>query len=170
MIYLIKAFSSTAVILVMLVGLIRQHGYSSKNYVKTQEYETSKELKPYIDKFFRDLNSHGIYPAIPTKFIMKFSSLDSHKSTSHVHGLSFGFEDDDKVEIYINKNSWNSFNKAQKHYIVYHELSHDILNLDDLNDSIENYGRIMFPYISRYNGLKMNDFIENMKHLFKSIK
>ena len=154
----------------ILVVLIASQDYNSENYVNNQDHNISKEFKPYIEKFFRDLNNHGIFPARPLNFIMKFSSLDSHKSTSHVHGQSFGFEDDDKVEIYINKNSWNSFNKAQKHYIVYHELSHDILNLDDLDDSIENYGRIMFPYISRYNGLKMNDFIENMKHLFKSIK
>lgn len=170
MINLIKVSTHTVVIFVILVGLIKNPDYFSKNYASKQKNEISKELNPYIDKFFRDLNNHGIYPVIPTKFIMKFSSLDSHKSTSHVHGLSLGFEDDEKVEIYINKNSWNSFNKTQKHYIVYHELSHDILNLDDLDDSDDNYGKIMFPYISRYSGLKMNDFIENMKNLFKSIK
>jgi hypothetical protein len=84
--------------------------------------------------------------------------------------VSYGFKEDSKVEIYINKNSWDSFNKTQKHYIVYHELSHDILNIDDLDDSIENYGKIMFPYISRYDTLTMDDFIDNMNHLFNSIK
>ena len=48
--------------------------------------------------------------------------------------------------------------------------AHDILNIDDLDDSIDNYGKIMFPYISRYNTLTMDDFIDNMNQLFNSIK
>lgn len=137
--------------------------------IRELSYDSNEEIKPYIDKFFRDLNNHGLTPVIPQDFIVKFSDLESHKNTSHTHGISFGYKDDDRVEIYINKNSWNSFNKTQKYYIVYHELSHDILNLDDLNDSDENYGDIMYPYISKYDGLKMNDFIHNMKLLFDSL-
>ena len=137
--------------------------------IRELSYDSNEEIKPYIDKFFRDLNNHGLTPVIPQDFIVKFSDLESHKNTSHTHGISFGYKDDDRVEIYINKNSWNSFNKTQKYYIVYHELSHDILNLDDLNDSDENYGDIMYPYISKYDGLKMNDFIINMKLLFDSL-
>lgn len=137
--------------------------------IRNLSYDSNEEIKPYIDKFFRDLNNHGLTPVIPQDFIVKFSDLESHKNTSHTHGISFGYKDDDRVEIYINKNSWNSFNKTQKYYIVYHELSHDILNLDDLNDSDENYGDIMYPYISKYDGLKMNDFIHNMKLLFDSL-
>ena len=137
--------------------------------IRELSYDSNEEIKPYIDKFFRDLNNHGLTPVIPQDFIVKFSDLESHKNTSHTHGISFGYKDDDRVEIYINKNSWNSFNKTQKYYIVYHELSHDILNLDDLNDSDENYGDIMYPYISKYDDLKMNDFIKNMKLLFDSL-
>ena len=87
----------------------------------------------------------------------------------HTHGISFGYRDDDRVEIYINKKSWDSFNKTQKHYIVYHELSHDILNLEDLEDVKDNYGKIMYPYISRYDSYNMNDFIINIKTLFDSL-
>jgi len=133
-------------------------------------YESSEELKPYIDKFFRDLNNYGINKSIPQDFILKFSDLESHKTTSHFHGVSFGYNDDDKVEIYINKKSWSSFNKTQRYYIIYHELSHDILNLDDLSDNETNYGKIMYPSISKYDNLNMNDFIKNMKDLFKSLQ
>ena len=80
-----------------------------------------------------------------------------------------GYNDDVKVEIYINKRSWDSFNKTQKYYIVYHELSHDILNLDDLTDELSNYGKIMYPSISVYSSLKMNVFIQNMKDLFSNL-
>ena len=137
--------------------------------IRKLSFESNDEIKPYIDKFFRDLSNHSITPIIPKDFVVKFSDLESHKNTSHTHGISFGYKDDDRVEIYINKNSWDSFNKTQRYYIVYHELSHDILNLDDLNNSDKNYGKIMYPYISKYDGLKMDDFITNMKLLFDSL-
>ncbi len=137
--------------------------------VRNLAYESNEELKPYINKFFRDLNNHGINKSIPKDFIFKFSDLESNKTTSHYHGVSLGHDDDDKVEIYINKNSWSSFNKTQRYYIVYHELSHDILNLDDLSENEANYGKIMYPSISKYDNLKMNDFVKNMKDLFKSL-
>lgn len=37
------------------------------------------------------------------------------------------------------------------------------------NNGDENYGKIMYPYISKYDGLKMDDFITNMKLLFDSL-
>ena len=95
------------------------------------DYYVDDEFKIYVDKFFRDLNNHGHYPVIPNDFSIKFSNLESHQDTSHAHGICLGYNNDSKVEIYINKKSWESFNKTQKYYIIYHELSHDILNFND---------------------------------------
>ena len=128
-----------------------------------------KEVKYIVDKFFRDLNNHGLNPVISEKFIIELKSLDSYKTTSHVHGISLGKDDENLVEIYINSNSWDSFNKTQKYYIIYHELSHDVLNLNDLSDNKSNFGKIMYPNMSVYNDLDMNDFIENMNELFSSL-
>lgn len=155
-------------ILIMIFGSIKFSGYNSVKPIRNLSYESNEELKPYIDKFFRDLDNNNVPYIIPQNFIVKFSDLESYKNTSHIHGISLGYEDDDRVEIYINKRSWESFNKTQRYYIVYHELSHDILNLDDLSESDNNYGKIMYPYISKYDNLKMNDFITNMKILFDS--
>lgn len=33
---------------------------------------------------------------------------------------------------------------------MYHELTHDILNVDDLPDTEENKGKLMYPYVSKY--------------------
>ena len=155
-------------IVILFFGLIKLSEYNSVEPIRSLSYESNEELKPYIDKFFRDLDNNNVPYIIPQNFIVKFSDLESYKNTSHIHGMSLGHKDDDRVEIYINKRSWNSFNKTQRYYIVYHELSHDILNLDDLSESDNNYGKIMYPYISKYDGLKMNDFIKNMKLLFDS--
>ncbi len=157
------------VLIFLFFGIIKFSQNMSIQPIRNLSYETNEDLKPYIDKFFRDLNNHGINYVIPQDFVVKFSDLESHKTTSHTHGISFGFNDDDKVEIYINKRSWDSFNKTQKYYIIYHELSHDILNLDDLSDLDKNYGKIMYPFISRYDSFTMEDFIVNMKNLFESL-
>lgn len=156
------------VLTLFIYGLIKYSEIDEIKPISDLSYKSNEELKPYIDKFFRDLNNYGINYVIPKDFVVKFSDLESNKRTSHYHGVSLGYKNDDKVEIYINKRSWDSFNKTQRYYIVYHELSHDILNLDDLSDSDNNYGKIMYPYISKYDGLKMNDFIKNMKLLLDS--
>ena len=145
---------------------------ATKSYTKPPQeliYDSDTELKPYIDKFFRDLNNYNIYPVIPKNFTVKLSDLDAHSPTTHAHGISYGFEDDDLVEIYINKRSWEAFNKSLRYYIIYHELSHDILNLDDLSDNDNNFGKIMYPSISNYQNTTMDDFISNMKLLFDSL-
>ena len=44
---------------------------ATKSYTKPPQeliYESDTELKPYIDKFFRDLNNYNIYPVIPKNF------------------------------------------------------------------------------------------------------
>lgn len=139
------------------------------NIYEEVNYEISEGLEIYIDKFYRDLGNFGHYPTRPQNFKVVFSDLDSNKETSHVHGVSLGKDNDNKVEIYINRRSWDSFSKSKRYYIIYHELGHDILNLQDLNDDEMNYGKIMYPSISNYSNLTMNDFIINMNELFESL-
>ena len=52
---------------------------------------------------------------------------------------------------------------------MYHELAHDILNVDDLEISEENQGKLMYPEFSKRQGLSMDDFIEGYKTLFEQI-
>jgi hypothetical protein len=52
---------------------------------------------------------------------------------------------------------------------MYHELAHDILNLDDLKDLPENEGKLMYPALESYNEKTMDDFIESSHKLFEGI-
>ena len=133
----------------------------------------SDEFEMYIDKFYRDLRAYGIYPVRPKNIIVKFSYFDRIKSQTHVHGSSFGVNNDDLIEIYINKTSWESFSRAQRYLLMYHELGHDVLNLPDLDIDFvkpEEEQSIMFPGISSYDNYSMNDFIVNSSKLFYSQK
>ena len=85
-----------------------------------------------------------------------------------MHGFSTGYDDDDVINITINKRSWNTFNKAQKYYLIFHEFSHDILNLDDLEFNEPNEKNIMYPSISAYKDLTMDDFINNFNSLLEN--
>lgn len=137
------------------------------NLIVENSYNSEEDFKMYVDKFYRDINYYGIYPKKPKKIIVKLSRLDQIGNTTHIHGLSYGFENDDIIEIYINKSSWESFDKPMKYFLMYHELAHDILNLDDLEAKLANEGKLMYPAISSYENKNMDDFIESYHSLFE---
>jgi hypothetical protein len=135
--------------------------------IVNRSFEADEEFEMYLDKFYRDLGVFGIYPAKPDTVIIKFSSLDKIADATHFHGISFGRDNDEVIEIYINPSSWNKFNRAQKYFLMYHELSHDVLNLDDLEADEANKGRLMFPNIESYDKVTMDEFIESYQNTFE---
>jgi flagellar basal body-associated protein FliL len=147
-----------------------------KNFIEKYEevvansFGSDVDFQMYVDKFYRDLNYHGIRPVKPQSTIVKFSNLQFIESKTHVHGICYGKDDDSKIEIYINPESWEKFNKAQRYLVMYHELGHDVLNLDDLEDDARFEGELMFPAISSYEALTMDEFIEAAHGQFKEIK
>jgi hypothetical protein len=139
--------------------------YSIHSEIVEKSYE-GEELKMYYDKFSRDLEFFGIYPVKPQAIIIKFSKLDELEYTTHIHGMSFGYNDDSKIEIYINPSSWKKLSKPMRYFVMYHELAHDVLNLEDLENIQENQGKLMFPEVASYKEKNMDDFIECYQELF----
>lgn len=133
----------------------------------TTESGPSENFTEYIDKFYREINAFGIYKARPKNISVRLEPMDTSDKTAHYHGVSFGYNNEEKIDIVLNEGSWNSFTKAQKHYLIFHELCHDVLNLDDLN--ITAYEKhIMYPSIHNYKNLTMDDFIHNLHDLLES--
>ena len=114
--------------------------------------------------------TQGIYPKKPIRTIVKFAKLDQLTNTTHIHAISFGKDDDERIEIYINPSTWEKFNKPLRYYLMYHELSHDVLNLDDLEELPLNVGSLMYPAIESYSAISMDDFIESSHLLFENYK
>ena len=108
----------------------------------------------------------GINKIRPKYVDIKLKHLDVSAETYHYHGYSTGYNNDDVVEIVLNERSWRDFTKAQKHYLIFHELCHDILNLDDLKPEAEEKN-IMYPSINNFKVLTMDDFIENFHSLLE---
>ncbi len=137
------------------------------NEIVANSYDSDENFEMYVEKFYRDLQYFGIHPKRPKTTIIKLSKLDQLDNTTHIHGLSFGGNDDDKIEIYINPSTWKSFNKPMRYFLLYHELAHDILNVDDLEATSNNEGKLMYPEISSFENKNMDDFIESTHALFE---
>lgn len=112
--------------------------------------DPSVDFDFYVDKYYRDLEYFGIISVRPESVTIKFADLDKMVDTKETEGICFGINHDDKIEIYINRSSWEKFTKPMKYWLMYHELTHDILNVEDLPDTEENKGKLMYPYVSKY--------------------
>lgn len=162
-----------AIIVIILISLFaysviqKQSEVNQYNEIAANSYDSNEDFDMYVQKFYRDLKFYGIYPKKPVVQIIKFSKLDQLENTTHIHGISFGSDDDDKIEIYINPTTWRQFNKPMRYFLMYHELSHDVLNLDDLEAKSLNEGKLMYPAISSYENKNMDDFIESAHALFE---
>tara|TARA_B100001093_G_scaffold379001_1_gene364308 strand:+ start:1218 stop:3137 length:1920 start_codon:yes stop_codon:yes gene_type:complete len=140
------------------------------NSIKNNFVGDYQDFEVYVDKFFRELQIFGILKIRPEVIDIKLMPLDAFKDTNHLHGFSRGVNNDEKIDIVINKRSWNTFNKAQKHYLIFHELAHDVLNLKDLNSNNVNENYLMYPSIDTYKDLSMDDFIDNLHVLLEEYK
>ena len=139
---------------------------SSNSAMKRQIIEGAydcEEFQMYLDKFYRDIEFFGINKRKPRTVIMMLAPMQYFENTKDYHGVSYGYKDDSIIEIYINEDSWRKFSRPQKYLIMYHELAHDILNIDDLSEDPENYGKLMCPVFSNFDKITMDDFI-NMSH------
>ena len=169
----IKWFISGAVILIVALILYKkfdnQKDITLYKNISSSSYETDVDFQMYVDKFYRDVGVYGIFPKKPKTTIIRFAKLDQLHNTTHIHGLSYGLNDDDKIEIYINPSTWKRFNKPMRYFLMYHELAHDILNVDDLEEITINEGKLMYPAIADYEKKDMDDFIESTHSLFEEI-
>lgn len=137
--------------------------------ISSSAYDADIDFDFYVQKFYRDLEVFGIFPQKPKTTIIKFAKFDHITDATHIHGVSCGVYDDDRIEIYINPSTWEKFSKPKRYYLMYHELSHDVLNVDDLKDIPSNYGKLMYPVIISYESITMDDFIKASHELFDEI-
>jgi hypothetical protein len=159
----------TGIIIIFYWGFNKFSESNKYKEIVSNSYDGGEDFDFYLDKFYRDLEAFNIFPKKPKVQIIKFSKFNQIDDATHIHGLSLGYDDDDKIEIYINEDSWKKFSKPNRYFLMYHELAHDVLNLDDLDPTEENEGRLMYPNISSYDRKNMDDFIESFKNEFENV-
>ncbi len=158
---------------IMIMGFViinhQKEKMEFRDKIRANSYAGTEDFDIYVKKFYRDIAVYGIFPKKPKQMIIKFSKLDQMDNATHIHGLSFGKDDDDRIEIYINPTTWKKFNKPMRYWLMYHELAHDVLNVDDLKDLTENKGKLMYPNIASYEHKTMDEFIERSHELFEEV-
>lgn len=85
-------------------------------------------LDKYIDKFILDAKTnHNIDLSYVNKKdrLILFKELEGDKIAS-----AYNMNDDDSVLVLVDPENWYEANQPKRWYIIYHELGHDILNLD----------------------------------------
>ena len=95
-----------------------------------------------------------MFQAVDMKIDAKFESLDGNTIA-----ISYGMNKDDEVIIRIDPEKWANASAPTKWYILYHELGHDILNLEHGEG-----GRMMFNFpVKEYN---WKEFFEDRDFMF----
>jgi hypothetical protein len=135
--------------------------------VSSSSFDSDVDFDIYVEKFYRDARFMGIVPIRPKTTIIRFSPLDETEGLAHLHGVSFGVDNDEKIEIYINPSTWKTFNKPMRYVLMYHELAHDVLNLRDLGQTESNEEKLlMYPALADFRSFTMDEFIESYQTLF----
>ena len=150
-----------------IFGIIRIASFPNMKHKIIEGAYDCDEFQMYLDKYYRDIEFLGINKRKPRTIIMKLAPMQYFEDTKDIHGLCYGYNNDDIIEIYINEDSWKRMSRPQKYLLMYHELSHDILNVDDLPDKEENYGKLMCPSMLMVDKISMDEFIEMAHALFE---
>lgn len=139
-----------------------------KNKIAKIAYDDpSVDFQMYVDQFYKDLKCYNYTPEQPTNITIRFAKLDKIPETRDLAGISLGYNKDYCIEIYIDPVAWFSANAVQKYWIMYHELAHDILNLDHIDKTPDNVGKLMYPDIPE--NCNMHDFIKACHETFSQL-
>lgn len=115
------------------------------------------DLNLMIDVFLMDCKNHNI-PVKKEKVVTSFETLDGQTL-----GLSYGINNDYKIELKIDPVKWENSSIPKRWYLIYHELGHDVLNLNHGNG-----GKMMFNFADK--GYSWEEFWEDRKYMFESYK
>jgi len=150
------------------VGSNKEYKFSSARYVELKDvtykvggFDLSKinvyDLDLMVDVFLTDCKDNGIL-VTKSKVVVSFESLPGA-----LLGLSYGINNDSKIELKIDPEKWENASIAKKWYLLYHELGHDVLNLNHGSG-----GKMMFNFADR--GYSWTEFWADREYMFEAYK
>ena len=167
---LVYLFVIILIVAIFVLGTLQEiKTVEQDDIIRSAYNDPEVDFNVYLNKFYRDANVYGIRYVTPNKTIIKFANLDKKKGTVDCNGISYGYKDDSKIEIYINPTFWANATKAQKYWLMYHELCHDVLNIDHTPETEEYIGELMYPYMDQFEINHMDDFIEAYHKTFERL-
>ena len=116
------------------------------------------DLEAMIRLFLKDCEQNNIKLSSDYKITSTFETLDKG-----VLAKAYGIFNDEEIIIKVNPQDWSQASNPKRWYILYHELGHDVLNLQHGQG-----GKMMFNYSEKdYN---WEDFIKDKDYMFSSMK
>lgn len=106
----------------LLIGLLFINCTSQSKFT----YTCSEDLKPYVFMYLEALEKHGI-KFNDQNFIVVF---DADIMRTPLVGQARGMHNDELVYVQINPKLWSVLTNKQKKHLIFHELSHDIFNIE----------------------------------------
>lgn len=103
-----------------------------------------------------------------SKFNIPMPDIKTLKATfepleGNTLALAFAMNNDDAIVIKVDPDNWQNASDTKKWYILYHELGHDILNLEHGEG-----GKMMFNYAER--DYTWEEFFEDKEYMFNYYK
>jgi hypothetical protein len=116
------------------------------------------DLEPMIKLFLKDCKLNNIKLSSDYKITSIFEPLNDG-----VLALSSGIFNDEEIIIKVNPKEWRGASNSKRWYILYHELGHDVLNLQHGQG-----GKMMFNYTEE--DYTWDEFFEDRDYMFNSMK
>jgi hypothetical protein len=116
------------------------------------------DLQAMIRLFLKDCELNNIKLPSDYKITSTFEPLDDG-----VLALAFGIFNDEEIIIRVNPKEWSNASNPKRWYIMYHELGHDVLNLQHGQG-----GKMMFNYTEK--DYTWGDFFKDKDYMFNSMK
>lgn len=108
-------------------------------------------------KFSHHLLTKGLINPKKTQIEVAFNELKGETIA-----VALGMNNDEKINLVVDPKKWNNYSKAERFYILYHELGHDIFNFNHGNG-----GRMMFNYKNK--SITFKTFNEDKESLFETM-
>jgi antitoxin component YwqK of YwqJK toxin-antitoxin module len=116
------------------------------------------DLEPMIKLFLKDCKLNNIKLSSDYKITSIFEPLNDG-----VLALSSGIFNDEEIIIKVNPKEWSGASNPKRWYILYHELGHDVLNLQHGQG-----GKMMFNYTEK--DYTWDEFFKDRDYMFNSMK
>ena len=123
------------------------------------------DLKAMINFFIEDYNKYST-KVNAKKLSPKIFKAEQVKATfesleGNTVALSYSINDNSKIIIKVDPEKWGDASVEKRWYILYHELGHDVLNLEHGEG-----GKMMFNFAEKE--YSWDDFIKDKKYMFSN--
>jgi hypothetical protein len=115
------------------------------------------DLRLMIDIFLLDCKNNGI-TVNKGKVNSLFETLEGD-----LLGISYGYNNDNLIELKVDPTKWEKSSIPKRWYLIYHELGHDVLNLNHGNG-----GKMMFNFADK--GYSWKEFWDDRNYMFESYR